>query len=121
MNKNHQDNGLRDELAAWDPAERFGEPPPGLMARVRESLQDEPPALLPGLLSPARLGWAMAILILLVAAFAWQKMPVGLGTGKSAMEAQTTVRLQLRSSNGTRIFWTIQPAPLSDAGERRNQ
>jgi len=121
MSKNHQNDGLRDELVAWDPAERFGEPPPGLMARVRESLQDEPPLLLPGFLSPARLGWAMALLIFLVAVFAWQRMPVGLGTGKSTMEAQTTVRLQLRSSNGTRIFWTIQPASLPDAGQRRNQ
>ena len=121
MNKNHQDDGLQDELAAWDPAERFGELPPGLMARVRESLQDEPPPLLPGFLSLARLGWAMALLILLVAVFAWQRIPVGLSTGKSSMEAQTTVRVQLRSSNGTRIFWTIQSASFPDAGERRNQ
>ena len=120
MNKEKPDDGLQDELAVWDPAERFDEPPADLLARVRESLREAPTPLKPGFLSPARLGWAMTVLILLMGVLAWQRKPVTSGTDESVLEAQTSVRLQLRSSNGTRIFWTIQPASLTDADERRN-
>ena len=121
MNEHHPDDELRDGLAAWDPAKRFGEAPPGILTRVRAFRQDERPLLIQGFLSPARLGWAMAFLILLVAVLTWQRMPVGFGTGAPAVEAQTTVRVQMHASNGTRIFWTIQSTSPPDVGERRNQ
>ena len=47
MNTKDRASGPQDELAAWDPAKRFAEPPADLMARVRESMRDEPAPLLP--------------------------------------------------------------------------
>jgi len=120
MHKDDHDDGLRDKLAAWDPAKCFGESPADLLARVRESLRGEPTPLLPAFLSPARLGWAMAVLIFLLGVLTWQQMPVGLSTREPTLAAKSNVRVQLRSSNGTRIFWTIQPASMVDADERRD-
>ena len=120
MHKGDHDDGLRDKLAVWDPAKRFGESPADLLARVRESLRDEPTPFLPAFLSPARLGWAMAVLIFLLGVLTWERIPVGLSTHESTLAAKSSVRVQLRSSNGTRIFWTIQSASIVDADERRH-
>jgi hypothetical protein len=113
---------LRRALVAWDPAARLGSPEPAAVERWRRSLAAAAPAVRPRP-SAAPLGWAAASALALAALLVLATLRLG-GEGprpsRGPQAAARPVRLELRASNGARIYWVVRPGS-EPAGSRRSR
>lgn len=105
MGGRRPDEELRSRLEAWDPAKEAGPPAPATLARIRRAMLDSPATPT----GTARLLWASAAVGLAVLIIVWQlSLPRHENLG--SVTITKPVRMQFQASNGTRIYWTVQPA-----------
>jgi len=113
MSEHRREDRLGKALRDWDPAERFGSPGPATKARWRRALRaPEQPARRHG---NARLRLAWTVCALVLAALAGLAV-LRDGTrwsnsrgDEAAYVGARPLRLEFRASNGTRIYWVVQP------------
>ena len=118
MTEKPHDEKIRKRLTDWDPAERFGPPRPEALLRTRRAIWTGLEAPSPARVSATRLAWAMAAVALVTAFITWRMMigiepaadsRIRLAGDTGIPERTIPVRMQLRASNGTRIYWTVHP------------
>ena len=109
------DDELRSRLEVWDPAKDAGPPAPATLARIRRAMLDAPATSI----GTARLVWATAAVALTAVMIVWQ-LSLPRNEMLASVDVTKPVRMQFQASNGTRIYWTVQPAihdPLPGNGE----
>lgn len=107
MSQQNRKEELDRELEAWDPAEHYGPPRPAAVARARGAMleaMNRPGAFFP----PPRLAWMTGALLLATTAVVWQLWVPG--EPPALPEQPAPLRMQIKTSNGTRIYWTVHPA-----------